>query len=494
MADVEVYGKMLSTLPDDDDHPYRSGAWRPQNVEYDADDLRVTGELPDDLYGVYLRNTENPLHPAIVRYHPFDGDGMIHKVSFRDGKVSYRNRFVRTDGLLAEQEAGRSLWAGLAENPSASARADGWGARGRMKDAASTDVIVHAGVAVASFYQCGDLYRLDPLTLDDLGKCSWGGSFPSDLGVSAHTKVDDRTGELLFFNYSTTAPYLHYGVVDAGNHLVHYVPIDLPGPRLPHDMAFTEHYAILNDMPLFWEPDLIARGLYAARFHPELPARLGVIPRRGGTGDIRWFEFEPTYVLHWVNAFQDGDEIVVDGFFQGCPEPAAAGAAGPEGRMWRFLAQDAMQARLHRWRMNLVTGATSEQDLSDSCTEFGTINGGFGGRPYRYTYAATNEPGWFLFNGLVKHDTLTGREESYQFEPGVFCSEVGVAPRVGGTEEDDAYLVTLTVDMNRDLSECVVFRAGDVGRGPIARAQLPERIASGTHSCWAPGDSLRGWA
>ena len=104
--------------------------------------------------------------------------------------------------------------------------------------------------------------------------------------MSAHTKVDDHTGELLFFNYSTTAPYLHYGVVDAGHHLVHYVPVDLPGPRLPHDMAFTEHYAILNDMPLFWEPDLIARGLYAARYHPELPSRLGVIPRRGGTGRL----------------------------------------------------------------------------------------------------------------------------------------------------------------------------------------------------------------
>jgi Retinal pigment epithelial membrane protein len=95
--------------------------------------------------------------------------------------------------------------------------------------------------------------------------------------------------------------------------------------------------------------------------------------------------------------------------------------------------------------------------------------------------AATNEPGWFVFSGLVRHDTLTGRAERYQFEPEVFCSEVGVAPRVGGTDEDDAYLVTLTVDMNRDPSECVVFRAGDVGRGPIARAQLPERIASGTH-------------
>ena len=158
--------------------------------------------------------------------------------------------------------------------------------------------------------------------------------------------------------------------------------------------------------------------------------------------------------------------------------------------MWRFLAQDAMQTRLHRWRMNLVTWAASEQDLSDSCTEFGTINSGFGGRPYRYNHAATNEPGWFLFNGLVKHDTLTGREERYQFEPGVFCSEVGVAPRVGGTGEDDAYLVTLTVHMNRDLSECVVFRASDVGHGPIARARCrrcttPSAARSSARSCTA---------
>src|SRR6201989_1738315 len=178
MADVEVYGKMLSTLPDDDDHPYRSGAWRPQNVEYDADDLRVEGELPADPYGVYLRNPENPLHPAIVRYHPFDGDGMIHKVSFRDGKVSYRNRFVRTDGLLAEQEAGRSLWAGLGGDPRAPLCQDGWGARGRMKDAASTDVIVHAGVAVASFYQCGDLYRLGPPAPGHPGQWQSGGGVP----------------------------------------------------------------------------------------------------------------------------------------------------------------------------------------------------------------------------------------------------------------------------------------------------------------------------
>jgi carotenoid cleavage dioxygenase len=248
--DVEIVGKFLSTLPEDDDHPYRTGPWRPQTTEWDADDLTlVEGDIPHDLDGVYLRNTENPLHPALKAYHPFDGDGMLHVVGFRDGKAFYRNRFIRTEAFLAENEAGGPLWPGLAEPVNLAKRDHGWGARGLMKDASSTDVIVHRGTALTSFYQCGDLYRLDPYSGDTLGTESWNDAFPFDWGVSAHPKVDDRTGELLFFNYSKQAPYMHYGVVDERGGLVHYVDVALPGPRLPHDMAFTENYAILNDFP-----------------------------------------------------------------------------------------------------------------------------------------------------------------------------------------------------------------------------------------------------
>src|SRR5918912_2774614 len=140
--DVEIVGKFLSTLPDDDDHPYRTGPGRPQTAEWRADRLDVVGEIPADLDGVYLRNTENPVHPALDgRYHPFDGDGMVHVVGFRDGEAFYRNRFVRTDGFRAEQEAGGPLWAGLVESPR-KARRPGWGARGGMKGASSTDVVV----------------------------------------------------------------------------------------------------------------------------------------------------------------------------------------------------------------------------------------------------------------------------------------------------------------------------------------------------------------
>ena len=490
---VEVVGKFLSTLPDDDDHPYRTGPWRPQATEWRADDLTaVEGEIPADLDGVYLRNTENPLHPALKSYHPFDGDGMLHVVGFRDGKAFYRNRFVRTDGFEAENAAGGPLWPGLAE-PLSLAKVDhGWGARTLLKDSSSTDVVVHRGTALSSFYQCGDLYRIDPLTAETLGKEDWNGRFPFDWGVSAHPKVDERTDELLFFNYSKSAPYMHYGVVDANNDLVHYVDVPLPGPRLPHDMAFTRNYAILNDFPLFWEPEMLERDIHMARFHRDIPSRFGVLPRRGG-GEIQWFEADPTYVLHFVNAYEDGDEIVLDGFFQGEPEPADNGTGTKWQRAFRFLALDAMQTRLHRWRLNLVTGGLTEEPLSERITEFGMINADHGGEPYRYTYAATGKPGWFLFDGLVRHDVVTGAEQHISFGEGVYGSETAMAPRVGSTAEDDGYLVTLTTDMNADASYCLVFDAARLEDGPVCKLQLPERICSGTHSTWVAGSSLRRW-
>ena len=499
---TEIAAKFLSTLPEDDDHPYRTGPWRPQTTEWDADDLAVVeGEIPRDLDGVYLRNTENPLHPALKAYHPFDGDGMLHVVGFRDGKAFYRNRFIRTDGFLAENEAGGPLWPGLAEPVALAKRDHGWGARGLMKDASSTDVVVHRGTALTSFYQCGDLYRLDPYSADTLGKEAFNGSFPFDWGVSAHPKVDDKTGELLFFNYSKQAPYMHYGVVDENDDLVHYVDVPLPGPRLPHDMAFTENYATLNDFPLFWDPELLERNAHIARFHRDMPSRFAVIPRRGQSADIQWFEAEPTFVLHFTNAYEEGDEIVLDGFFQGDPEPADNGmgnnppqaGGAPRQRAFRFLALDRMQARLHRWRFNLVTGAVREEQMSDSITEFGMINAGYAGGEYRYAYAATGKPSWFLFDGLVKHDLQTGAEQRFAFDDGVYGSETAMAPRVGGTAEDDGYLVTLTTDMNADASYCLVFDAARVADGPVCKLALPERISSGTHSTWAPGSQLRRW-
>ena len=470
------------------DHPYLNGAWTPNYDEYNATDLPVIGAIPADIDGVYLRNTENPIHEPIGRYHPFDGDGMIHMMRFANGEAEYRNRFVRTQGFQEERDAGRALWAGLMEPPARSER-PGWGAQGGLKDSSSTDIIVHAGMALSTFYQCGEGYRLDPYTLDNLGTESW---VPRD-GISAHTKLDENTGELLFFNYSKQAPHMHYGVVGADNQLKHYIPVALPGPRLPHDMAFTENYAIVNDLPLFWDADRLTRGQHVVRLHRDLPSRFGVVPRLGQAHEIRWFEAAPTYVLHWINAFEAGDEVVLDGYFQEQPEPPSHPSA-PRGyeRMMAYLDVGLMAPRLHRWRFNLRTGACREERLDDRALEFGTINQRHGGRNYRYAYSAISKPGWFLFTGFAKHDLKTGKTQTIDFGAGRYGSEAGFAPRIGATDEDDGYLVTFITDMNEDRSECALFAANDLASGAVCRIPLPHRICSGTHATWAHGADIRG--
>ncbi len=486
---VRIHETFESALPPGDDHPYRSGIWRPQHVEYDAWNLDVVGRIPDDLSGVYLRNTENPLFEPIGRYHPFDGDGMLHSIAFDNGEARYANRFVRTEAFATEQQARRSLWAGITEHPSVAVANEGWGARSMMKDNASTDVIVHRGTALASFYQCGELYRLDPFTLETLGVTRWDGWFPNE-GVSAHPRVDESTGELMFFNYGIEPPYMHYGVVNADGRLTDYIDVALPGPRLPHDMMFTESWSILNDLPLFWEPEALAQGFFSNVFRRDLPSRFALVPRHGTSDDIRWFEADPTFVLHWANAYEDGDEVVLDGFFQHNPtarRTARAVDADPRQKGFETLDMNVLEARLHRWRFNLVTGETREESLWDRCTEFPMINGRHWGRPYRYCYAAQCAHGLFAFDGVVKHDLADGNSELWEAPEGTFLSETVVAPRTGSTGEDDAYLITFSSDLVNDVSHCEIFDAADLISGPVARVRLPERVCSGTHATWAPG-------
>ncbi|MFA6113531.1 MAG: carotenoid oxygenase family protein [Sphingomonas sp.] len=468
-------------------HPYLNGAWTPLHEEVTAIDLEVIeGVIPDDIDGVYLRNTENQLHQPLGRYHPFDGDGMIHQIDFRNGTASYRNRFVRTRCFQAEQEAGGSLWGGLADRAGTSLR-PGFGAHGSLKDSSSTDIIVHAGKAISTFYQCGEGYVLDPETLEQHGIAPW---VPLD-GISAHPKVDDRTGELMFFNYSKHAPFMHYGVVDRDERLTHYIPVPLPGPRLPHDMTFSENWSIMNDLPVFWDADLLKRDIHAARLHEGVPARFALIPRHGGPDEIRWFEAEPTYVLHFLNAYEEGDEVVMDGYFQEDPTPAPLENADGYGHLMAYVDEHSFRPKLHRWRFNLADGTTREERLDERILEFGMINQRVAGRKHRYIYSTTSKPGWFLFNGFVKHDLETGDSWELMLEDGRYASEAPFAPRTGAIDEDDGYLVSFIIDENRGTSECVLIDCKRFEDGPVCRIALPHKICSGTHAHWAERAVLR---
>jgi carotenoid cleavage dioxygenase len=464
------------------DNPYLHGIHGPTVYETTAHALPVEGELPADLCGAYMRNGPNAVLPPRGLYHWFDGDGMVHAVFFRDGVASYRSRLVRTTGLAAELRAGHALWAGVMGPYPLDAPPP------RIKDTANTDLVFHNGRVLATWYLCGEPYRLDPITLDTLGVEDFGGK--RTTRVSAHPKVDPRTGELVWFTIDEEPPYMTYGVVSADGELVHQAPIDLPGARDPHDITLTERYSILHDFPYFHDPAILrSSGYRIARFHRNLPSRFGVIPRRGSTGDVRWFEFEPGYVLHMVNAWEEGDWITMDGCFQ--PDPTIQ-RRPEEGELASMLGYLRIRAHLHRWRMNLRTGEAKEEALDDLNVEFCLPDTELYGAKTRYSYHQHLPDAYHTvrFAGLAKYDHATGERTLFDYGDGVCGAESPFARRPSAHCEDDGYVVTLITREDAPTSECWVFDAREIERGPLARVMLPARVPSGFHAIWVPGERI----
>ena len=173
--------------------------------------------------------------------------------------------------------------------------------------------------------------------------------------------------------------------------------------------------------------------------------------------------------------------------------PAPREGAPPGfGAMMAYLDEHSFKSKLHRWRFNLADGTTREERLDDRVLEFGMFNQRYAGRKYRYAYSTTSVPGWFLFNGFVKHDLETGESWELKLAPGRYASEAPFAPRVGAVDEDDGYLVSFITDENTGRSECIIIDAKRLQDGPVARVALPHKLCSGTHSCWAPREMLAG--
>jgi carotenoid cleavage dioxygenase len=467
-----------------EENPYLLGIYAPVRDEITADDLEVIGEIPVDLNGVYLRNGPNPRFDVGGRYHWFDGDGMVHAMSFENGRARYRNRYVRTRAFAAEDEAGRALWSGVMESPAGNSVGTMRGLP--FKDSGNTDLTWFDGRVLATWYMCGQPVSMDPLSLESLGAETFLGTLTGDM--MAHPKLDERTGELMWFDYGARSPLLRYGVVGAGGAVSHEVAIDLPGPRLPHDMAITEHYSILMDLPLVADPEAAKHGRHKIVFDRGMPSRFAVIPRFGTADQVRWFEAEPCYIYHVVNAFESGRTITMDVCRVTRPEPLPT-RPGPLGKLLGYLRLD---ARLHRYTFDLESGACTEDQLDDANAEFPSIDTRGAGRPGRYAYTThIADAETVLFDGLIRYDLVTKKREEHRFGPGRFGSEAPFAPRDGaGMSSDDGYLVTFVTDERDGRSEVQILDAADLGAGPVGRVLLPARVPLGFHATWVRSDQL----
>ncbi|MCC5638556.1 carotenoid oxygenase family protein [Nostoc sp. CHAB 5844] len=454
-------------------NPYLDGNFAPVREEITAKNLQVIGELPPELSGMFVRNGPNPQWSPIGQYHWFDGDGMLHSVKIKDGKAVYRNRYVQTQKWQAEHEAGKAILTGLLEPPQQNHP-------GISGNTANTALVWHGGQLLA-VWEGGAPHAILVPELKTIGEYTYDDKLISPF--TAHPKVDPITGEMVFFGYSFAPPYLQYGIVSAAGELLWTVPIEIPTPVMMHDFAITENYTIFMDLPLTFNPARVQQGKPMLMFECDRPSRFGILPRHGDNSKIRWFESPACYVFHTLNAYEQGDEVVLIACrmsstsvlgFNGVDDP------------------DANIPRLHQWRLNLKTGALSESKLDDIAGEFPRVNENFLGRQIRYGYvnksADTPVP---LFDGVIKYDFHRGTSQIHQFEPGRYNGESVFVPRPNATIEDDGWLMTFVHDEAANTSELLVLNAQDVIAEPVARVLIPQRVPYGFHAAWITEKQLQ---
>jgi carotenoid cleavage dioxygenase-like enzyme len=437
--------------------------------EIDAVSLRITGALPPELAGRYIRNGPNAL-PGEESGHFQTGPGMLHGVRLRGGQAEwYRNRWVRTGRFH-----GRPLV----------------GADGRLDltaVSANTHVIGHAD-RVLALVEIGLPYEVTP-ELDTIGPCDFGGRLTT--AMTAHPKRDPATGELHFFGYGMRPPFLTYHRLDARGRLTHSQEITVPAGTMMHDFAITEHHVVWLDLPVTFQRRLVGRGM-PYQWDESYGARLGVMRHDVPDAPVRWFEIEPCYVYHVGNAHEDeAGRIVLD---------AVRYSAAEFSSLWSLISRSTLpggpaaaaaavgRARLHRWTLDPARGTTAEQSLDDRVVEFPTLDDDRVGRPARYLYTVTGtEPQSSARCAILKHDTVSGATTCYDLSPDTMIGEAVFVPASDGPRgEDDGWLISIATRRDGSASQLLVLDAADVPAGPVATVELPRSVPTGFHGSWIP--------
>ena len=502
---------MTSTQTAKSENPYLNGFLAPVSAEVTATDLEITGHIPEHLDGRYLRNGPNPaaeVDPAT--YHWFSGDGMVHGVSLRDGQACwYRNRWVRSPAVCA------TLGEPLPGQPNPRA--------GMLSLAANTNVLSHAGRTLALVEGGIANYELAE-ELDTVGPCDFDGTLAG--GYTAHPHRDPRTGELHAVSYSfARGRTVQYSVIDTDGHARRTVDIEVSGSPMMHDFSLTDKYVVIYDLPVTLDPvqmtpasvprwlqlptrlvlqSVLGRvripspiaamanrdtrrgvGLPYA-WNPDYPARIGVMPREGGNKDVRWFDIEPCYVYHPLNAYsemRDGAEILVLDVVR-------------YSRMFdrdRRGPGDTVPV-LDRWTVNLATGAVHTECRDDRSQEFPRINETLLGGRHRFGYTVGIGGGFRTAGGskassaLYKHDYATGSSTVAALDPDLLLGEMCFVPNPARGDsagaEDDGLLMGYGYHRGRDEGQLLLLDAQTCES--VATVHLPQRVPMGFHGNWAP--------
>jgi carotenoid cleavage dioxygenase len=495
---------MASRLPDD----FRlAGPFKPMRFEADVDDCLVTeGHIPEDLSGGFYRVGPAWKRPTLQGVNGLNMmDGMVQALIFREGRVDFRNRWIRSPKYLLEERLGRGAFEWT------DGRFDDWRAYG-IGDVIRTpenqgvpwgtnivNVFPFGGQILTSGEIGGPPIALDPITLETKGIVPWSvklspgpvepGCF-GDNGFTAHPKWDPDTGELYGWTYRDEPPYATLHWVKPDGTVRSRELWDAPYATNAHDMWLTKDYVILPFQGFVFDRSRLKHDLSVFGWKPELPIVLALIPRDDPDGDIRWLEtdLEPQYIMHTLSSNTVGNKLTLDG-------PIFDRPPFPMEDITEFGTQyiNFDTAVPGRWEIDLSTGNVKSERLDDRAVEFPKVDERFYGKPYENAFMVSGPDLWHL-NSLVRRNVKTGKEDAFNITtlyphlsgevPMLAVLEPTFAPRHPGAPEGDGYMIVPVSRFAENLADYLLFDTRDIEAGPIARVELPFSSGWTPHGHW----------
>ena len=467
------------------DNPFLNFPWGPIQMECEANDLIIEGEIPADLCGTLYRAGPNQRFRPRGEYHLFAGDGMVHAFHIAGGKVDYINRWVRTAKFNLEDMEGRAVLNAM--NPFDCEPEFSDFTLTDKEGLANTAVVWHGGRLLV-MEEGHQPYEIDPITLDSIGTWTFRGKLHT--AMTAHPKVDPDTGEMVFFAYMATGPFAADAMVhkvNAEGILTESIHIPTPYSSMIHDFVVTENYIVIPVLPISGSLERVMEGGPPFAWEPEKGALLGVLPRHGGTAeDIRWIEMDVCFAFHFMNGYDADGKITIDACeFENAPLfPTADGES--TGKAVPILS---------RWSidMNDPDARVQSRHIDENESEFPQCDPRYSGKAYRHGwYTSTDgelkgnlEVNENLYNTVGHFDHSSGEVQRYSCGQAM-TSEALFVPKSKDAAEGEGYLLTVTIDFETRNSSLCIFDAMNVAAGPLAKAHLSHRVPPGFHGTWRP--------
>jgi all-trans-8'-apo-beta-carotenal 15,15'-oxygenase len=458
------------------------------DIEYDYDLTDVEGEIPADLQGTFFRNGPGRQRIGEEKYgHWFDGDGMLCAFSFSEGKGHFRNRYVRTPKYIDETAAQKVLYRGFGT------QIPGGFLKNFLKmpaNPANTSSIYHGGHLLA-LNEGGKPWELKPGSLETVGEFTYDGELEPSMVFSAHGKVHASTGDYINFGAGVSGfglkgpkPCLNMYRINPEGKLFKKNQVPLETFPFCHDFALSDKYAIFfvgsivfgNMMPVILGSRTISDQVI---FDEAIPMQVIVVDLETLT-EVKRFQTDPGAIIHFGNAFEEGDEIIVDGMFQDNFEAndTLSDVFNPDGRFgggW-----------YRRYYLNMKTGQMRSEQVIDVESEFPTFNNSYLGKRNEVTYAAGSvDNGSNSFFNAISRVAFNGDVETVTLPPGCYGSEPLFVPKVGARKEDDGYVLEVVYNGFEHKSELQIYRADDITE-QVCTAKLKHHVPHQFHGYFTP--------